>query len=138
MAFLGVAESMFFQVLCCVMDTFRCLQSFVLYHLVITPYKPRCFQIKALTLGKTQNFGLRFMTIRTSALSRPLRSRVSCQNQYVIPSWRETFWNTSSKKEKVHVCSHIQLGTSPSKPCSLAMTTNKNITLPEIFLSAQP
>ena len=78
------------------------------------------------------------MTTRTSALSRLLRSLVSCWNQYVIPSWRETFWNTSSKKEKVHVCSHIQLGTSPSKPCSLAMTTNKNITLPEIFLSAQP
>ena len=123
------------------MDTFCCLQSFVLYHLVITLYKPGCFQIKTLTLSKTQNFGFRFMTTRTSALSRPLRSLVSCWNQYVIPSWRETFWNTSSKKEKVHVCSHIQLGTSPSKPCSLAlkiMTTNKNITLPEIFLRAQP
>ena len=82
------------------------------------------------------------MTSRTSVLSRLLRSLVSWWNQHVIPGWRETIWNTSSsKKEKVHVCSHIQLGTTPSKPCSLAlkiMTTNKNITLPEIFLTAQP
>ena len=81
------------------------------------------------------------MTSRTSALSRSLRS-LSCWNQYVIPSWRETIWSTSSsKKEKVRVCCHIQLGTMPSKPCSLALkiiTTNKNITLPEIFLRAQP
>ena len=82
------------------------------------------------------------MTSRTSVLSRSPRSLVSWWNQYVLPSWRETIWNTSSsKKEKVHVCSHIQLGTTPSKPCSLAlkiMTINKNITLPEIFLRAQP
>ena len=68
------------------------------------------------------------MTSRTSALSRSLRSLVSWWIQYVIPSWRETIWNTtSSKNEKVHVCSHIQLGAMPSQPCSLAlkiMTTN--------------